>query len=129
MRKQAALRQAEILDVLEASVMPMTAYQVLERLQGDEPDIAPPTVYRALSALTEQGRAHRLESLKAFVACRCDHDDDLPVLTICDRCSLVEEYDGGPLLSRLAALISESAFHPDHHIVEIHGRCRNCAAK
>ena len=128
MRKQAALRQAEILGVLEASDTPMTAYQVLERLQGDEPDIAPPTVYRALSALTDQGRAHRLESLKSFVPCRCEHAGSLPVLAICDDCGSVEEHDGGPLLPRLAALVRGSAFRPERHIVEIHGHCRNCAA-
>ena len=75
MRKQAAIRQADILGVLSASDAPMTAYQILGQLQKNEPDIAPPTVYRALSALTDQGRAHRLESLKAFVPCRCDHAD------------------------------------------------------
>ena len=47
MRKQAAIRQSDILNVLKASNAPMTAYQILEELQSDEPDIAPPTVYRA----------------------------------------------------------------------------------
>ena len=55
MRKQAVIRQADILDVLQSSDAPMIAYQILERLQFDEPDIAPPTVYRALAALTDQG--------------------------------------------------------------------------
>ena len=127
MRKQAATRQSEILDVLRASDTPMTAYQVLEELQGGEPDIAPPTVYRALAALTDQGRAHRLESLKAFVPCRCDHEDSLPVLAICEDCGTVEEHDGGALLPKLAALIKPSAFRPDRHIVELHGHCRDCA--
>ena len=105
----------------------MTAYQVLEELQAAEPDIAPPTVYRALAALTDQGKAHRLESLKAFVPCRCDHGDRLPVLAICGDCGSVEEHDGGPILPQLAALIRPSAFRPDRHIVEIHGHCRDCA--
>ena len=106
----------------------MTAYQVLEELQADEPEIAPPTVYRALAALTDQGRAHRLESLKAFVPCRCDHDESVPVLAICDDCGSVEEHDGGALLPKLATLIAESAFRAEKHIVEIHGHCRACAA-
>lgn len=127
MRKIAAKRQSEILDVLRSSDTPMTAYQVLEELQGGEPDIAPPTVYRALAALTEQGRAHRLESLKAFVPCRCDHADSLSVLSICDVCGSVEEHDGGTLLPKLATLTGQSAFRADRHIVEIHGHCRDCA--
>ena len=105
----------------------MTAYQILEKLQGDEPDIAPPTVYRALAALTDQGRAHRLESLKAFVPCRCDHAKSLAVLAICDDCGLVDEHDGAALLPKLDALIRPNDFKADRHIVEIHGQCGNCA--
>lgn len=127
MRKQAATRQTEILEVLRSSDTPMTAYQVLETLQGDEPDIAPPTVYRALSALTEQGRAHRLESIKAFVPCRCDHAKSLPVLAICEDCGLVDEHDGGVLLPKLSAMVAQNNFKSERHIVEIHGRCESCA--
>ncbi len=127
MRKQAAIRQADILGVLRSSNAPMTAYQILGRLQKNEPDIAAPTVYRALTALTDQGRAHKLESLKAFVPCRCEHDNSLPVLTICDDCGQVEEHDGGSLLPKLTALIAASKFVPDRHIVELHGACNACS--
>ena len=127
MRKQAAKRQSEILSVLRSSEIPMTAYQVLETLQGEEPDIAPPTVYRALSALTDQGRAHRLESIKAFVPCRCDHSKSLAVLAMCEGCGLVGEHDGGELFSKLTAMVAQNDFKPNRHIVEIHGRCGNCA--
>lgn len=42
MRKKAVERQSDILDVLRACEKPMTAYKILEKLQVDEPDIAPP---------------------------------------------------------------------------------------
>ncbi len=128
MRKQAATRQADILSVLNASVAPLSAYQILAKLRRDDPDIAPPTVYRALSALTEQGRAHKLESLKAFVPCRCDHHKSLPVLTICEDCGQVDEHDGGSLLPILSAMVAPGAFRAARHVVEIHGQCGNCAA-
>ncbi|MCV3271292.1 Fur family transcriptional regulator [Roseobacter sinensis] len=128
MRKQAATRQSDILSVLTASETPMTAYQILEELQRDEPEIAPPTVYRALAALTEQGRAHRLESLKSFVPCRCDHAQSMALLTICESCGVVEEHDGGPLLPELTALIAATNFKPARHIFELRGQCGNCAA-
>ena len=127
MRKQAAVRQADILGVLQGSVAPMTAYQILEELRDGEPDIAPPTVYRALAALTKQGRAHKLESMKAFVPCRCSHSESVPVLAICEKCGLVEEHDGGALLSRLSKMVATTAFKPDRHILEIHGHCGKCA--
>nr|WP_319947959.1 Fur family transcriptional regulator [uncultured Shimia sp.] len=127
MRKRAALRQTDILGVLEASDRPMTAYQILERLQVTEPDIAPPTVYRTLAALTDQGRAHRLESIKAFVPCRCSHVESVPVLAICEDCGSVDEHDGSDLLPKLTALTDQNAFRAERHIVEIHGLCGTCA--
>lgn len=128
MRKRAAARQADILTVLKASARPMTAYQILERLQMEEPDIAPPTVYRTLSALTNLGHAHRLESIKAFVPCRCSHVESVPVLAICEDCGSVEEHDGSDILPKLIGLTDQTAFRADKHIVEIHGRCGSCAA-
>ncbi len=128
MRKRAATRQDDVLNLLSACERPMTAYQILERLQAVEPDIAPPTVYRTLSALTDQGRAHRLESIKAFVPCRCNHVESVPVLAICEDCGSVEEHDGSDLLPKLTALTDRNAFRADRHIVEIHGQCGTCAA-
>lgn len=128
MRKRASARQDDVLSVLNACDRPMTAYQILEQLQITEPHIAPPTVYRTLSALTDQGRAHRLESLKAFVPCRCAHVESVPVLAICEDCGSVEEHDGSDLMPKLARLTDASAFQADRHIVEIHGQCSGCAA-
>lgn len=128
MRKQAATRQSDVLDVLNEHDKPMTAYQILDQMKRDEPDLAAPTVYRALAALTDQGRAHRLESIKAFVPCRCDHHAAVPVLTLCDDCGAVEEHDGGDLLPQLAEICTKTAFAASRHIVEIQGQCRQCAA-
>lgn len=128
MRKRADARQNDILTVLNACDRPMTAYQILEQLQISEPDIAPPTVYRTLSALTDQGRAHRLESKKAFVPCRCNHIESVPVLAICEDCGSVEEHDGSGLLPKLSALTDQNAFRAQRHIVEVHGLCGTCAA-
>lgn len=126
MRKQAAIRQSDVLDVLQDHDKPMTAYAILDQMKRDEPDLAAPTVYRALAALTDQGRAHKLESIKAFVPCRCKHDAAVPVLAICEDCGTVEEHDGTRLLSELSAISEQTAFNARRHIVEIHGRCQDC---
>ncbi len=128
MRKRANARQEDVLKVLAACDRPMTAYQILEELQATEPDIAPPTVYRTLTALTDQGRAHRLESIKAFVPCRCTHHDSIPVLAVCEDCGSVEEHDGSSLARQLSSLTEKSGFRAARHIVEIHGSCSLCAA-
>ncbi|MDA8585263.1 transcriptional repressor [Rhodobacteraceae bacterium] len=127
MRKQAAVRQSDVLGVLNEHDKPMTAYAILDQMKVDEPDLAAPTVYRALTALTDQGRAHKLESIKAFVPCRCNHDAAVPVLAICEDCGAVEEHDGTSLLQELTAISAQSSFTANRHIVEIHGRCDGCS--
>ena len=128
MRKQAAVRQSDVLGVLNGHDKPMTAYAILDEMKRGEPDLAAPTVYRALAALTDQGRAHKLESIKAFVPCRCRHDAAVPVLEICESCGTVEEHDGTRLLAEISVISARSAFRATRHIVEIHGRCKGCAA-
>ncbi|MDB2369012.1 transcriptional repressor [Octadecabacter sp.] len=127
MRKQAAIRQSDVLDVLKDHDKPMTAYAILDRMKLGEPDLAAPTIYRALAALTDQGRAHKLESIKAFVPCRCNHEAAVPVLSICGDCGTVEEHDGTKLLGELSRISAKSAFHATRHIVEIHGCCDGCS--
>lgn len=128
MRKQAATRQSDVLDVLQGNKKPMTAYAILDQMKLVEPDLAAPTVYRTLAALTDQGRAHKLESIKAFVPCRCDHEASVPVLAICEDCGSVQEHDGTPLLPQLTTIAEQSAFNATRHIVELHGRCKDCSA-
>ena len=44
--------QAEVLVVLRRRRVPLSAYDVLGELREANPKIAPPTIYRALPALT-----------------------------------------------------------------------------
>lgn len=127
MRKQAATRQSDVLKVLERHDKPMTAYAILDQMKLGEPGLAAPTIYRTLDALTDQGRAHKLESMKAFVPCRCDHETSVPVLAVCEECGTVEEHDGAPILSKLNEMAAFTSFQSKRHIVEIHGLCQSCA--
>ena len=128
MRKHASRRQEDILHVLNGCEKPMTAYEIMNKLKTKDSDIAPPTVYRALSALTKQGRAHRLESLKAFVPCRCAHSESAPIFAVCDDCGFIEEHDGSRLVPEIRDIAGQSGFHTTRHIVELHGTCQTCAA-
>lgn len=128
MRKLGTERQADVLSVLKRHEKPLTAYEILGELRDDEAALAPPTIYRALAALTEQGRAHRLESLNAFVPCRCDHDDLTPILTVCGDCGSVEEFQDRGVIDRIGALAAGAGFSVSRHVLEMHGRCAGCAA-
>lgn len=128
MRTRSADRQRQVLNVLRKHGRPMSAYEILNAMKGDETRLAPPTVYRALSALMDAGSAHKLESMNAFVPCQCDHADHAPVLAICDQCGSVEEHADPPVLEHLSKITEATGFRARHHVVEVHGLCGTCAA-
>ena len=118
----------EILNLLRESGRGITAYEVLDSLRPLRPKIAPPTVYRALKSLIEQGDVHRLESMNAFVACqkRCAHQT--AILTICKDCGGVQERKLPAAVDTLLEAVSRSGFAPERHIVEVHGVCIQCTS-
>jgi Fur family zinc uptake transcriptional regulator len=128
MSKRGEKTQADVLAVLRRRGGPLSAYEVLGELRKSNPKIAPPTIYRALAALTERGRVHRLESMNAFIACRCDTHLKASVLSICDNCGRVEESVAPELLDELSSVAGQSGFQPARHVIEIHGLCASCGA-
>ena len=66
-----ALRK-RVLELVWASHKPLGAYDILGVLSDEDGRrAAPPTVYRALDFLLENGLVHRIASLNAFVGCSC----------------------------------------------------------
>ena len=120
--------QAQVLAVLRSRRLPMSAYEVLRCLRDEHPRLAPPTIYRALAALTGRGRAHRLESLNAFIACQHERHHDASILSICTDCGTVEENLSTDLLTALSGIAGKSGFAPMRHVIEVHGQCASCGS-
>src|ERR1700677_4755418 len=59
----------EVLGLILDSDAATGAYDLLDRLRAIRQGAAPPTVYRALEFLLEQGLIHKLESLSSYVGC------------------------------------------------------------
>lgn len=102
------------------------AYDLLAALQREDPRAKPPTVYRTLDFLLEQGFIHRIESLNAFVG--CDHPEKRHEfqLLICTGCGLVEELHLPALSEELYRSARQRGFEPDSQTMEVHGRCSRC---
>ena len=120
--------QAQVLAVLRSRRLPMSAYEVLRCLREVRPRLAPPTIYRALAALSERGKVHRLESLNAFIACQCDRHHDASILSICTDCGAVEENLSIDLVTTLSSIAGKSGFAPMRHVIEVHGQCASCGS-
>ena len=67
-----------VLGMILDAAAPTGAYDLLDRLRQTRRGAAPPTVYRTLDFLLEQGLIHRVERLSAFVGCiaGCTADPD-----------------------------------------------------
>ena len=128
MGKRGEKLQAEILTELRQRGGSVSAYDVLRALKPIYPKIAPPTVYRALSALTKRGDVHRLESLNAFIACQCDDHRQDSILSICNDCGTVDENVQPDVFAKISSVLNETGFSVQRHVVEIHGICAECSA-
>ncbi len=123
-----ALRR-QITEIVAGAPAPLTAYEIIEklaRLQGKA--VGPPTVYRTLDFLTENGFVVKLESRNAYA--RCDHPGHHHhgILLICTRCGRTEEIDSPALDEILAETARASIFSVGRRMVELEGLCAACQA-
>ena len=122
------LRRQVLALVLEAN-RPVGAYDLLDRLRTQRPGAAPPTVYRALEFLLEQGLIHRIERLSAFVGCPVgDNHDHHAQFLICRDCGIVLELEDPALLKALEKAAARRGFTIQGATIEAEGRCAQCAA-
>lgn len=117
-----------VLELVIEAEGPVKAYDLLDRLKVEQPNAAPPTIYRALDFLLEHHFIHRLETLNAFVSCFHPlHRHDGQFL-ICEHCGDVTELPDRDLTARLTGMARESGFEPARQVLEIYGRCARCIA-
>ncbi len=119
--------------VLDAG-RPVGAYDLLDRLRDLQRGAAPPTVYRALDFLLEQGLIHKVERLSAFVGCmqeeaehRHAHHDHRALFMICTGCARTIETDDLPVAEALSAMAARHGFAPRRATIELEGLCAACA--
>ena len=119
----------EVLGLVLDAGAPAGAYELLDRLRERRGAAAPPTVYRALEFLQEQGLVHRVERLSAFVGCveELGHGHDHPAqFLICRKCGGVTEIEDHELADALAAAAKRVGFAVGGATIEAEGLCEAC---
>lgn len=114
-----------VLELLLRAGQPAKAYDLIAHFGGDGAPAKPPTVYRALEFLTQQGFAHRIESLNAYVACRRGEDGHAAAFLICDCCGATREIASHGA-SPMAALGDAAGYAVSSVTIEAHGLCADC---
>lgn len=117
----------EVLGLILDAPGPTGAYELLDRLRERRGAAAPPTVYRALDFLQEQGLVHRIQSLSAFVGCVEEHGHDHAAqFLICRLCGQVTEIEDHELAHALAAAAARVGFTVSAATIEASGTCSAC---
>lgn len=118
-----------VLELVWQSHQPVGAYDILAQLGKQESRPAqPPTVYRALDFLLEQGLIHRLSSLNAFIGCPHPGEHHLSSFLICNQCRTTQEVDHAAINDAIQSCASEQGFIVSGSSIELTGLCCNCAA-
>ncbi len=125
--KLTELRRQVLGHILD-SPAPAGAYDLLERLRTSRGPSAPPTVYRALDFLLEQGLVHRVERLSAFIACIEDHGHAHGAqFLICGQCRRVTEIEDRNVDHALRKAAAQAGFSLTGATVEAIGICADCS--
>lgn len=115
-----------VLEILLEAHRALGAYEVLERLAADGYGNQPPVAYRALDFLVEQGLAHRIDRLNAFMACTHPADAHNPVFFICRRCNTVAEAASPLVRAAVTDTAADIGFVVERLTVEVSGLCPPC---
>jgi Fur family zinc uptake transcriptional regulator len=121
-------QRRRVLELLWRSHTPVGAYILLDKLREEGLRAQPPTVYRALDFLVENGLIHRIESLNAYVGCASPDERHVGQFLICTGCRSAAELDDPGIDTAIAARAREVGFVVSRATVEIAGLCPNCRA-
>ena len=115
-----------VLQLIWQSHQPLGAYELLRALAEEGHPAAPPTVYRALDFLQQQGLVHRIASLNAFIGCPHAGQAHTGCFLICRNCRNVLELTGTDISAAIERQSHAQGFQVDAVTVEISGRCPAC---
>jgi len=120
----------QVLRLVWQSHRPVGAYALLDLLGATEGKRrpGPPTVYRTLEFLCEQGLVHRVESLNAYIGCQIGvgpHDHEL---YICRGCGRTLETEQPSIRQVVDVYASGVGFRVESMTLEVLGLCPACSS-
>ena len=115
-----------VLEILLSEHKALGAYDVLARLSDKGEPAHPPAAYRALEFLVENGLAHRIERLNAYVACVLPEERHRPGFLICRDCHCVAETLVAPDAGALGEAATQIGFQIEQASIEVEGLCPTC---
>ena len=119
----------KVLELLLRHGRSIKAYELLDAIKSEHQGAAPPTVYRALDFLVEEGLIHRLDAVNAWSACHDAAGAPHDLLVVCTHCGAVAEISDPAMSRQLAERVAKTGFTLATHETEIRALCPDCQAK
>lgn len=116
----------QVLSLICAAEQPLGAYALLDMLKAKGRSAAPPTVYRALDFLQQQGLVHRLASNNTYLACAHPQQPHEAVFLVCRQCGNTRELHTDGIYRALSRQARDAGFLAEHAAVEVSGLCARC---
>lgn len=117
----------QVLELIWQNHKPLGAYTLMEMLaKANTRRVAPPTVYRALDFLLEQGLIHRINVLNAFIGCPSPGTKHQSHFLICRACGIAIELDQPALTKHVIDVAQDAGFRVEAQSLEVSGLCANC---
>lgn len=121
-----AIRE-KVLELVWQNHKPVGAYDVLAILaQETSRPAQPPTVYRALDFLLEQGLIHRISSINAYIGCPHPGENHKGCFLICEQCRTTVEINHPGISQSVSECASTHGFTMKESAIELTGLCPNC---
>ncbi len=117
----------QVLELVCKSRQPVGAYHLLDELRDAGRSAAPPTVYRALDFLLEQGLVHRLATNNTYLACAHPQYPHTAVFLVCSQCGHTRELHNAGVIDDLRQQAQQIDFSIHHAAVEVTGLCSRCS--
>ena len=118
----------KVLELVWESHKPAKAYDILKKLAKDKSALMPPTVYRALDFLLQNGLVHKINTLNAFVGCSHPGRHKQCYFLICTHCDEVTECCTAKLGKAIGTSAKDNFFTMESASLEIQGTCKSCSA-
>jgi Fur family zinc uptake transcriptional regulator len=119
----------KVLELLLRAGRALKAYELLDAMKAEHPGAAPPTVYRALDFLVDEGLIHRLDAVNAWIACHDAAGAPHDLLVVCTQCGAVAELSDPAMSRMLAERVAKTGFALATHETEIRALCPECQKK
>ncbi len=120
--------RAAVFSALAGFDKPASAYDVTDAVSAAQGRrVAANSVYRILDLFVASNVAMRVESANAYLANAhpgCQHDC---IFLVCDGCGRATHVDDDQLTARIRDTARASGFRPDKPVIEVRGRCADCA--